>query len=279
MNILKRTCVISLIALIVLMSAVNGRLFSYAEVDSSGWTQVSSNEQLVQAFKAYCKSRNLAIEGSLADAVTSFTTTTFNNICNTLGIDITQLQADIKYRSDGNIGLRWLFNTSGATAFNRIFAEFLQNNNLSVGDSANETNNTVYNGKYFQTFDGYNVLLFITDSNNLINPNNSDTLYSNLKGSNIISYGSYYKYSPSYIRSLPTPFTLNLQPIDGLSINIKSYNWISGLVNFNSGYTYSRYAYQLIDGTYCSEGYPIIFYNQTNNTYHLGVYTLVYKKL
>ena len=101
---MKKFSCITLICLICTFSFLapicNSASYSYAATIPEGWTQASSNADLVSAFKAYCKSRNLAIEGSIADAVTSFTTSTFNNICNTLGIDVTALQAEIASRTD-----------------------------------------------------------------------------------------------------------------------------------------------------------------------------------
>ena len=218
MIILKKTCVISLIALIVLMSAVNGRLFSYAEVDSTGWTQVSSNEQLVQAFKAYCKSRNLAIEGSVADAVTTFTTDTFNNICNTLGINSTQLQAELKYKTDSNVGLQWLFTASGVDAFNRIFAEFLQNNDLSVGDNIESKN--VYNGKDIIIGDN-RCTVFVT--------NNSLCVFRDKPS--FLQYGTPFIYSRSTLISLSDGSTISF-PINN---NIYQYRISVGNGTVNSG--------------------------------------------
>ena len=68
----------------------------------TSWNESDLSKQ-VEGFKAYCKSRNLTIDGSVADAVTAFTTQTYQNICNTLGINIDTLQSEIKYRTDSKI--------------------------------------------------------------------------------------------------------------------------------------------------------------------------------
>ena len=179
--------------------------YSYAATIPEGWTQATSNADLVSAFKAYCKSRNLAIDGSVADAVTSFTTQTFNNICNTLGIDVTALQAEIASRTDSNVGLQWFFTDSGVSAYNRIFAEFLQNNNLSVGDSANENNNTVYDGYYYN-----NSLIYIVDTSN---GNVTGSIYPN---SHILQHGSYYQFNNNQLIS-------NLN--NTLTLTANNYTW------------------------------------------------------
>lgn len=156
-TLIKKAVSIALITNILTIGSVFFYMlpFSYA---ATTWDDVTSNEELVQAFQAYCKSRNLAIEGSVADAVTAFTTSTFNSICDNLGIDSTALQANLKKSTDSNVGLQFLFDDLGITAYNRIFAEFLQNNNLSVGDTVEDTE--LYNGMYMD-----NALLYVTSTN------------------------------------------------------------------------------------------------------------------
>lgn len=137
----------------------------YADDTTNQWTTVTTNQELAEAFRYYCKSRNLTIEGSVLDALTTFTTNNFNTICNTLGIDITALQAHLKRSTDSNGKVQFLFDQFGVTAYNRIFAEFLQNNNLAVGDSADEQNNTVYSGYVFTDDDGNSCLVYFFAGN------------------------------------------------------------------------------------------------------------------
>lgn len=146
------------------------------------WEESSIADQ-VNAFKAYCKSRNVAIDGSILDAVTSWTTSTYNDICNSLGIDPAQLQAEIKHRTDSNKGLQWLFTQQGLSAYNRIFAEFLQNNDLNVGDEVE--NKQVYSGKYFTDADGNGCFIWVMPSRINVDSNN---VYP-------IVYGDTYKYT------------------------------------------------------------------------------------
>lgn len=124
-------------------------IYSYAAVnDDSIYTPLRETSDLVDCFQSYCKSRDLTIEGSLTDAVTTFTTGAFNSACNEIGINITQLQAEIKAEYDqSGKPVKFLMNESGVMAMNRIFAQFLQDNELQVGDQ--NVNKNVYNGKYF----------------------------------------------------------------------------------------------------------------------------------
>ena len=148
---MKRILCISLISIICVFSIVPfiENDFVYADSIPEGWTNPTTTQELADAFRVYCKSRNLIIDGSGLDVVTTWTTNTFQSTCNKVGIDITALQSQIAYKTDGNTGLKWLFTATGVSAYNRIFAEFLQNNNLEVGDSANETDNSLYNGHYY----------------------------------------------------------------------------------------------------------------------------------
>ena len=156
---IKRTAVIIFMIFFIFISAFDCRYFSYADTN---WENIRQQSDLADGFRYYCKSRDLTIDGSAADVVTTFTTQTFNNLCNGLGIDITQLQAEIKAEYD-NSGkpIKFLFTSTGIAAYNRIFAQFLQDNNLEVGDSADETNNTVYNGEYFVDDNGNSCLVSI----------------------------------------------------------------------------------------------------------------------
>ena len=123
------------------MSIINIPVYA----SSNEWQNTNLDDQ-AKAFLYYCKSRNLAVEGSVADALTTWSTDTYYKLCNKLGINPTSIQSDIKKATDGNAGVKFLFNATGMSAMNRIFAEFLQNNNLSVGDTVNNQN--LYDGKF-----------------------------------------------------------------------------------------------------------------------------------
>lgn len=164
-----------------------GVISVYAINDDDLWQPLNSENELVDAFQYYCKSRDLTIEGSVADAVTTATTGAFNGICNKLGIDITALQADIKKSTDSMGNIQFLFDSNGITAYNRIFAQFLQDNELSVGDSANQINNTIYSGEMFSDNDGNTCFV---------------TLYRSGTGDNIIQLGTPYKYTGKELSTL-----------------------------------------------------------------------------
>lgn len=157
----------------------------YADTTTDQWTSVTTNEELAQAFQYYCKSRNLFIDGSVLGSATKFTTQTFDNICNTLGINMSALQADIKKSTDKNGGLQFLFNQSGVSAYNRIFAELLQNHDLQEGD--NVENDIVYSGDLVKDADGNTALAYYVTT--------LDTLNNTDNTSSITAYGSLYKYT------------------------------------------------------------------------------------
>lgn len=156
---------------------------AYASIDDDiVWTPLRQQSDMVVAFQEYCKSRDLTIEGSLADAVTTFTTGAFNSICNTLGFNMTQLQAEIKAEYDANgRPVQFLFTATGIDAYNRIFAQFLQDNELEVGEAVDET---VYSGRWFTDDDGYSC--FITSIN---------TTNKYVSDPSLVSLGSPYRFS------------------------------------------------------------------------------------
>lgn len=166
---LKRLFSIISISLIIIGVFFNSYFIEcpvYADTTTDNWTNVTTNAELVEAFRYYCKSRDVTIDGSIADGVTKFTTATFNGLCNSLGIDITSLQAHLKRDTDGNAGVRFLFDSTGINAYNRIFAQFLQDNDLEVGDSVPVSDPKVlYSGVLFEDYDHNKCLAYVCTSN------------------------------------------------------------------------------------------------------------------
>lgn len=233
------------------------------------WQDLESGD-IVSAFQAYCKSRNILVEGSAAYAATTWTTSTFNRLCDQLGIDITELQAQIKKKTDGNLGTRWLFSVTGVTGFNRIAAELLQNNNLSVGDA--NVHKNVYSGKIFSDDDGNKCLIYIISSTTQGNGTTSNT-----SKNNIVAHGTYLKYSNDSI-------------YDGqnISFNING-NRYSSVVRLNTGngvytesgtgYTIANAdAYYFFKSSFIEEGCITVYYVQNENRYYLGSIGIPYEE-
>lgn len=259
--------IITLILTINILGGVYGNTLYFLGEDgiaygaSDNWTDIDSSD-LGSAFRAYCKSRNLAIEGSILDATTTWTTETVNSICNSLGIDITTLQAQCKKATDGNIGYKWLFSVTGMSLWNRIFAEFLQNNDLSVGDS--NVNKTVYNGKYFTDNEGNKCLIYVVNK------------YSTSIGASqndLLQIGTYYWKSTddlvAYIDSGNTTIKYPCYAYTYYGLNKSSsyggtYKWVANP---------NRALYYLIYGKYNNltyKGYSAIAYCNDKNSLYGG---------
>ena len=182
-------------------------IYSYAET-TNNFEPIRDQSDAVYAFQAYCKSRDLTIEGSIADAVTSYTTDAYNHTCNKIGVNPTELQAQIQaeYNQAGK-PVRFLFSSVGVDAFNRIFSQFLQDNELEVGDSANENNNTVYNGYLIVDDDNNTALAFVLNTG----MTNANRVTSKLN--NIVQEGTPIKYDVADLKRLAnngnTSFTIN----------------------------------------------------------------------
>lgn len=253
-------------------------IYSYGAVnDDSIYVPLRDPSDLVVGFQSYCKSRDLTIEGSLSDAVTTFTTGAFNSACNELGINISQLQAEIKAEYDqSGKPIKFLLNDTGVMAMNRIFAQFLQDNELEVGDT--DINKQVYNGDYYN-----NSLIYIT--------NDFTMAYTYPPNPNIIVRGTYYKYSRSDLLS-----NVNSNITFTFGQNTYTYKVASYTGSTNFGYVANnlvgvidtnKNANELdvtdcISGTLTREGvwsynfvtgYPVIYRPVNSNSYYLGFYT------
>lgn len=188
----KKIIVHTFIILICAITFFSGYLHSFnAPVFAGDEWQGANIDYQVKAFQSYCKSRNLTIDGSIADAVTSFTTNIYKNLCNKIGIDYDQLQAEIKYRTDNNNRLQFLFTESGLSAYNRIFAEFLQNNDLQVGEEVENKN--IYNGSYFVDDNGNACLLYVV---------NKYSTSANAQQDDLITIGTPYIYNTDQLIQL-----------------------------------------------------------------------------
>lgn len=264
---IKRTAVIIFMIFFIFISAFDCRYFSYAEVPTV-WQPLNSSSELVEAFQYYCKSRDLTIDGSVANAVTQFTTGAFNGCCNTLGINITQLQAELMVdRSNAPEGVRFLFSSSGIDAYNRIFAQFLQDNNLNVGDSVNDT---VYDGA---SYNGTLVYIINSSISENVDKFNADA--------NVLQYGSSFLYSNQYLydsglAGVTMPF--NWANGSGDQLKIGRYNYSSTKcmsLQFNSS-SPSQYSNTVISSVNSIPpeftGSLILYKRQNSNVYHLGSY-------
>ena len=282
---IKRILTITISFLIMLTSAfyaytsIDSRCLVYADSTTDNWQNVTTNAELVEAFRYYCKSRDLTIDGSVANAITSFTTKSFNGICNTLGIDVTALQAQLKKETDGNIGTRFLFTATGIDAYNRIFAQFLQDNNLSVGDQNVDKN--VFDANMYM---GYTVWV--------VNSTYSDGSVdlASYPNPNIIKRGYNYLYTENDLVSMVNSgsTSVNFSPVVNVNKSLKHYvtsdfsssyvrsaNFYS--INFTNNHpnAYTTWAFSgtvTLASTYQNKfnGYPILYTNGTN--LFLGIY-------
>lgn len=303
---MKRVTVSLILVVIMAMSFIVGYSHSfnlpvYADSTTEEWQNVTTNEELAEAFRYYCKSRDLTIDGSIADGVTKFTTQTFNNIVRVLGIDVTALQANLKKSTDKNGRLQFLFNQSGISTYNRIFSQFLQDNNLSVGDTADEQNNTVYDGYFYVDDDNNSCLVWdikdtapnpvsMSDFSNYVNKRGTNYIYTTQQ---LVDYVG-LDHTSNYRVELP-------------AMNINSHSYVMRLwfslstsggwksIAFNpTGSTTRGTIYYLDNGVQTRvDGYPILYVTngavgtltlgtfilRTNNTFEIHNYNTVSSNL
>ena len=258
----KKITVSLSIILICTITFINGYTFvypSYADSTTEQWTSVTTNEELAQAFEYYCKSRNLFIDGSVLGSATKFTTQSFDNICDNIGINMSALQANIKKSTDKNGGLQFLFDTNGITAYNRIFAEFLQNHDLQEGDTVQ--NDVVYSGELVEDADGNTALVFYVEKLDTLNDSNNSNY--------LTAVGSLYKYNNQQLVNMA-----NIVADSTTRFNIP-YKDNQGEKNIytrctsGSSYTYIN----TNDPTYGNNG-GLIFYRTGSKTFNHGYLTI-----
>lgn len=162
-------------------------IYSYAET-TNNFEPIRDQSDAVYAFQYYCKSRDLTIEGSISDAVTSYTTDAYNYTCNKIGVNPTELQAQIQAEYDqAGKPIKFLFSATGVDVFNRLFSQFLQDNELQVGDT--NVNELVKSGSLFVDDNGNACYVFKTTNTS---GNEND----------ITEYGTVYRYNSSDLISL-----------------------------------------------------------------------------
>lgn len=154
-----------MICMMIFISGYTATNICYAETVPSGYQQVTTQKQLTEAFLAYCKSRDSELSSSVLGASLTFA---YNDIIvpatQALGLDINDIQANLYYAQQGNSGMRYFMNLAGVNAFNDIFAYFIQEKDLQVGDSADISLKT---GEWFEDDKGNGCYVTIVNSTNM----------------------------------------------------------------------------------------------------------------
>lgn len=135
------------------------------------WNRVTTNDQMVQSFLAYCKSRDSNIVGGTANAVSNFTYSMMQQLSKSVGIDLNELQSELYYKQENNQGIQWFMTATGIQAYNSLFARLISENGFEVGESADKT---LYSGKSFIDADNYFCLVYIQPSTTTNSSNLSD---------------------------------------------------------------------------------------------------------
>lgn len=209
---------------------------------TTDWSNCSTAEEQAEAFRAYCKSRDLTIEGTVSDAVTSFTTQTYNKLVSVLGLNIDSIAYDVKKSIDSNTGLKYLYNSSGASVFARLFQQFLYDNELAVGDEI--LNQNLHSGLFYNGCFVYNVKQtgilkddFFISLGSIYSPFTSQFLLNNI--------GTNYNVVP-FINS---DLSVDIICRNALNPNIKIISGKSYIyTSSNYNYDFSNFGYFVING-------------------------------
>ena len=138
----------------------------------NGYERVSSNNQLGEAFLAYCKSRDSEITSSVLGYASTGAYSVLADCCRGIGFNVADLQSHLWYLNESNQPTKWFFDSTGINIYNQCFAYLIQEKGLEVGDSANNVN---LSNDYIFTDDNGNScsVTQINTTNNSLGPSSS----------------------------------------------------------------------------------------------------------
>ena len=184
------------------------------------YEQVSSNNQLGEAFLSYCKSRDSEITSSTLGASVTAAYNSLAKFCNYAGFNIADLQSHLWYLNE-NGQTKWFFDSTGINLYNRAFAYLIQENGLDVGDPADVE---LYDGQYFVDDDGNSCIVYVLDfsiSSSLASVRNDK--------SHILKYGSPIKYDFYDLKSM-----CSVNSYVNLTFNIYGRSYVGDLTAVNT---------------------------------------------
>lgn len=235
----------------------------------SGYTPVTDDQELAQAFNAYCKSRDCEFTGTNEGAVYTYLYNDIKKGLGYLGYNIDELQEGLyaQYNSAGAIS-RFYWDSTSLGIANQLFAYFIRENDLEVGDSADLD---LYSGKYFVDNDGNGCLIYVF-------PNAS---------SNATLLGTPYKYSLDDLKSIITSegTTITFHLTDSMTVTQTLYyadftysstRWQDFCTNISSSkdkFTSRKYYLNNMKyGYVANKGNPAIMYRTDTGKYYFAEY-------
>lgn len=240
----------------------------YADGVPSGYTPVTDNLELAQSFNDYCKSRDSEFTSTMPGASYTYIYNYMKDVAGKLGYNIDEIQEGLykSYTDSGTIG-KWYMTTQTIDFYNRLFAYFINENDLTVGDAADVD---CYSGQYVSIGD-YKCLAFLLNADPWNNATNTNL---------IRARGTYVKYFPSEIPSLYESGTTTLTVEgDGYTVSQPVYRYSSGGKYWYS-WSNSISSPQMNNSFYCNNvqsgsnvvnaygGFAVAYYN---GNYSLGL--------
>lgn len=261
LNMTRKILITILISTLLAVPIIGQLNFNvYAESSS-----VVTREEAKEAFRAYCISRNLLVDGSVLGSAASWLGNAFDNAITTLGIDMDEIQTELSKVYSGN-GFKWAFTASGIALYNRIFAELLQREDLEIDDT--DVNKLVYSGDTFIDSEGNKCMVYYVDSPSSYSGN----VHTPLK------FGTPYKYTSSELYSMQGQYA-SYTPYAGKTfrdyITPQFADNFANFVNFTGNYIGTQYEYKMLiratrieDGRIIRSGHRAIF--NYNGGYYFG---------
>lgn len=241
-------------------------VYVYADSGSGSvgtdWNRVTTNDQTVQSFLAYCKSRDTNIVGGVPNVVANVTYAYLEQLSNSLGIDMNELQAELYYKQEGNKGLQWFMTSTGITYYNQIFAKLISENGFEVGGSADKD---LYNG---YSYNGNT--MYVINTSSLSNGHGAS-------GNSIKQVGTYYVYDFNSILGFfnggTGTVTKEINLPDGTSYTATYFraSYDGNFIRTESSYQRYSYYYYNAYGTLVTNGHNCLIYNQYDGKSYFGL--------
>lgn len=273
---LIKTILINLLIVVLLLMASASVYFAnykglpvFADSVPSGYSPVTSDDELAQSFNDYCKSRDAEFTSTMPGATYTYIYNYMKKGANYLGYDIDSIQEGLykSYTASGTIG-KWYMTTQTIDFYNRLFAYLINENDLQVGDSANVN---LYSGLAYTDYDGNTCLIYVSRSNVPSNDSFTNNLYDDAV-SNFSSLGTPYKYTSEdigrmFYNSENPYFRTSASNTINRTLNLRNADYLVSDSKFKpSGQTFGLFG---TVNNYVSDGYYCVcrFANYTDRLY------------
>lgn len=154
----KKIIVIALCSIITFSPCLCNIHYSFAEDNNSSWSETESPNTFVAALKAYSRAaKNIntylafaTYDDPINHALVSYAYSRYKRAAETLGISLTELQQNIKYRVNSDGKLEFLYDGSYIQYLNELINQYLIDQGLTQEEIDSDSfDKNVFSGEWF----------------------------------------------------------------------------------------------------------------------------------